>query len=92
MRLSATPYTKADLLILLDQVRELIERDDSFEGMVNWLMPEPDDPTGTDFRVEARYRHGNSMGQGGFSIIGDWVDEEGHRIQHIDPGKGLPSA
>jgi hypothetical protein len=53
-------------------------------------MPEPGDPEGTDFRVEARYRVGNSMGQGGFRIIGDWVDEADHQVKHVDPGRGLP--
>lgn len=88
-RLTGRPMTKDQLLAILDNVRHLIELEDSWEGLVNWLLPEPGDPPGTYARVEARYRMGNSMGQGGMQIIGDWVDSEGHKIRHVDPGRGL---
>lgn len=88
-RLVGKPMTKTELLALIDEMRNLIVHDDSWEGLLNWLMPEQDDPPGTWARVEARYRIGNSQGQGGFNIVGVWVDAAGHAIRHVDPGKGL---
>jgi hypothetical protein len=88
-RLTGKPATKEELLRILDDVRVLIEMEDSWEGLINWLMPEEDDPEGTYARVEARYRTGNSIGQGGFHIVGEWVDQEEHEVRHVDPGRGL---
>jgi hypothetical protein len=88
-RLKGKAMTKDELLALLEEIRNLIEVDDSWEGLVNWLMPEDSDPNDTYARVEARYRMGNSMGQGGFRIIGEWINENEHEIRHVNPGKGL---
>jgi hypothetical protein len=90
-RLTPKPMTKSELLALIDEVRELIVNDDSWEGLINWLMPDPaqGDDDGVDFRVEARYRIGNSQGQGGIQIVGDWINKSGHVIRHVDPQRGL---
>ena len=62
--------SKDTLLAVLDDIRAHVEANDSFEGFVQYLLPEEDDdPDG--FRVEARWRVGNSKGQGGMRIIGD---------------------
>lgn len=59
---------KRELVELLEEVTQLIRDDDSFEGnisytcMKEWLKPET-------FEVSGAFRHGNSMGQGGCSII-----------------------
>jgi len=66
--------TKDELLAIIDDIRARVRHDDSFEGFLNYLMPEEnDDPSG--FRVEARYRIGNSMGQGGMRMIMEQVDD-----------------
>jgi hypothetical protein len=58
-----------ELVRLLDDMREHVASGDSFEGFVQYLLPDDgDDPDG--FRVEARYRVGNLQGQGGMRVIG----------------------
>jgi hypothetical protein len=64
------PLTKHELLEIIDDMRARIARDDSWEGFLNYLIPEPGDPEGTYARVEARYRFGNTEGQGGMRMIG----------------------
>lgn len=60
--------TRSELLEVVDDMRQRIEVGDSFEGFLNYLMPEEgDDPGG--FRVEARYRVGNLQGQGGMRMV-----------------------
>ncbi len=67
------PMTKAELLAVLDDIRAHLEGDDSFEGYLNYLMPfDGDDLSVVDFRVEAGFRVGNSMGQGGYRLIGNY--------------------
>jgi hypothetical protein len=63
--------TKRELLEVIDDMRDRIERDDSWEGYLNYLLPEPGDPEETFAQVEARYRVGNSDGsQGGMRMLG----------------------
>lgn len=38
------------------------------------------DPDGPGFRVRASYRIGNSMGQGGLRMIGEWQDEPAQEV------------
>lgn len=64
------PVTKDQLIEIIDDIRSRVAAGDSFEGYLNYLMPEPDDPIEIVARVEARYRIGNSMGQGGMCMIG----------------------
>lgn len=76
MILKPTPMTQDDLIIVIEDILERVKLGDSFEGFLNYLMPFP--PAGDpecDFMVEARYRVGNTMGQGGMKIIGKWADE-----------------
>jgi hypothetical protein len=59
---------------LLDDVRQRVASGDSFEGSLSYEFPwDGDEPKG--FRVRASYRIGNSEGQGGMRMIGEWVDE-----------------
>lgn len=61
-------------LELLDDIRRRVAEGDSFEGFLEYLIP--DDPdSGAMFDVRAGYRIGNSMGQGGFRVI-EQRDEE----------------
>lgn len=73
--------TKDQLLAVLDDIKSLISEDDSFEGSLSYEFPwskeagDPaDDPKGNGFRVQASYRMGNSMGQGGLRMIGEWAE------------------
>ena len=71
------PVSKETLLAILDDIRAHVEADDSFEGHLEYSMPwseeigDPEtDPPEVGFRVRAGYRIGNSMGQGGFRMVG----------------------
>ena len=64
------PVTKEQLLAIIDDIRDSVINNDSMEGYLNYLLPDEDDPKDVKFRVEARYRVGNSQGQGGMRMIG----------------------
>ena len=64
------PMTRHELLALLDDIRNRVEVGDSFEGFLNYLMPDDDVAPDVEFMVEARYRVGNLQGQGGMRMIG----------------------
>lgn len=62
------PMSKRQLLEVLDDIRARVADDDSWEGYLRYSVPEePGD--GVAFDVQAGYRIGNSMGQGGFRLI-----------------------
>lgn len=61
---------KDELTRVLADMLTSVQRDDSFEGSIEYLTPTPEDPP-CDFMVRASYRIGNSMGQGGVRMIGD---------------------
>lgn len=70
---SYEPLNQRDMEALFADLLTRITAGDSFEGYVNWLLPDPDDgvPEGTVAMVHARYRVGNSDGsQGGMRVIG----------------------
>lgn len=56
------------LVMVLRDMANLIEKNDSFEGQINYTCLDDDCEVG-QFEVKAFYRTGNSMGQGGSSII-----------------------
>jgi len=60
------------LLELLDDIRQRVADGDSFEGSLEYLMPGADDAPPRTFDVRASYRVGNSLGQGGMCMIGEW--------------------
>lgn len=70
--------TKEQFLAVLDDIRDLVVADDSFEGSLSYELPwntrcdpvNEDDPS-DGFRVRASYRTGNSMGQGGMRMLGE---------------------
>lgn len=68
------PMTKEQFLLVLDDIRARVCQGDSFEGFLNYLMPQPEDGPDAYARVEARYRIGNSDGQGGMRMIGIHMD------------------
>jgi hypothetical protein len=65
------PASLDDLVALLEDVLDVVREHDSFEGFVQWVMP-TDEPelVDADFGVLARYRVGNSMGQGSLRVFG----------------------
>lgn len=74
------PASKDELVEILEGMLASIKADDSFEGFLEYLMPissmEDEDRAAKDqrwaaaeFAVRARYRVGNSMGQGGMSVF-----------------------
>lgn len=72
------PVTKAMLLEVLREITALLEADDSFEGSLEYLVPDPNDPVTTvdgepvQFMLRAAYRMGNAtMGQGSLRMIGE---------------------
>lgn len=76
MRMVARPMTTEQLLMILDDIRQRVADGDSFEGNITWAMPIPDDgqpdyPQDIQFLVGGGYRIGNSMGQGGYRMVGE---------------------
>jgi len=75
--------SKDDLVLILKEMTERVEIGDSYEGYLNYLMPDPiEDESapggyrfekGHDFDVEARFRVGNLDGQGGMKMIGETI-------------------
>lgn len=66
---------------VLREMADLIEKGDSFEGSLEYLLPdvpdwamrgepEPEDWKAPEVLLKAAYRIGNRMGQGGYRIIG----------------------
>ena len=64
------PVSRESLLAVLDDIRHHVAHGDSFEGSLEYLMPEPGDPPEVEFRLRAAYRIGNLQGQGGMRMIG----------------------
>jgi hypothetical protein len=61
--------TKEELLKILREIQTGIEKNDSFEGSFSYTCLDESCPV-DKFMVEAVFRMGNSMGQGGSIIIG----------------------
>jgi hypothetical protein len=77
MRNVATRLTKADLIIVLDDIRAAILADDSFDGSFDYTAGGFDETQATlTYDVRAAYRIGNSTGQGGLIVIGE-LNESG---------------
>jgi hypothetical protein len=66
------PLTQEQLTELLADILDHIRDGDSFEGHLEYSMPDPDDspPDGTYAMVRAAYRVGNLQGQGGMRMVG----------------------
>lgn len=73
--------TQEELAAVFDELAALVRAKDSWEGLIEYLMPEmgpgiPDPPPEIYANVRARYRIGNSMGQGGMRFVGGLVSKE----------------
>lgn len=65
------PVTFEDLTLVLADALTHVEGRDSFEGFIEWVMPTAEVvPDGTFALLRARYRVGNSEGQGGLRTFG----------------------
>ena len=67
--------TKAQMVDLFQELLIRIEVGDSFEGWVEWLLPGLDAPPDIVGAVRARYRIGNTEGQGGMRFVGELVEK-----------------
>lgn len=67
---SYEPMTQRDMEALFADLLTRVTAGDSWEGYINWLLPEEGAPAGTVAMVHARYRVGNTAGQGGMRVIG----------------------
>lgn len=70
--------SKEELITTLQDILNLIEADDSFEGHLAYSIPE-DTKAQHPFDVLAIYRTGNSRGQGGTTVIADYNFKEGEK-------------
>lgn len=69
--------TQEELAAVFDELAALVRANDSWEGLIEYVMPEiPDPPPEVYANVRARYRIGNSMGQGGMRFVGGLVQKE----------------
>ena len=82
-RLVPVNMSREDLLYIIDDIRAGVGEGDSFEGFLNYLIPDDPDAPADSFDVEARYRVGNLQGQGGMEIVGTWQE-----VHDEDPGDG----
>jgi len=64
------PVSHKQLIAILEDILQHVKEDDSTEGFLNYLSPEPDDGPKVYARVEARYRYGTRNGQGFMRMIG----------------------
>jgi hypothetical protein len=71
-----TPARSEELLMVLGDVVDRVATGDSLEGVLRWMLPDEDEmeqhPDATAM-LEARYRVGNTQGQGGWRFIGHWA-------------------
>lgn len=58
-----------ELAATLRDMAARVEQLDSFEGSIEYLMPDEQDPE-CYAMVRASYRIGNQMGQGGMRLVG----------------------
>lgn len=63
--------SREDLLAVLDDIRERVATGDSFEGHIEWLIPDDESASAGSFDVRGAYRVGNTQGQGGMRVIGE---------------------
>jgi hypothetical protein len=72
MALTPVPMGSETLAAILRDMADRVEKHDSFEGSIEYLMPTTEDvPEGTYALVRASYRIGNTDGQGGIRLIGE---------------------
>lgn len=64
-----------DLLEVLDDIRSHVAAGDSFEGSIEYSIPEDENAPPRTFDVRGAYRIGNSMGQGGMRLVGEVAGE-----------------
>ena len=64
------PLTLAEFLAVLDDMRGRVAAGDSWEGHIEYSMPDENDPMDVQFHVRGMYRIGNLEGQGGYRQVG----------------------
>lgn len=61
--------TSEELVLVLRDMAERVEKNDSFEGSIEYTLPDILDAQ-DGFRVRASYRVGNLNGQGSMRMVG----------------------
>jgi hypothetical protein len=64
-----------EFLAILDDIRDRVARGDSWEGHIEWMIPEDPAALPRDLAVRGAYRVGNLHGQGGMRMIGTMITE-----------------
>lgn len=59
-----------ELVAVIEDILGRVGEGDSFEGHIEWMIPDDPDAPPRSFEVRAAYRTGNTMGQGGMRMIG----------------------
>ena len=67
--------TKEQMVGLFQELLIRIEVGDSWEGWIEWLLPDASAPADIVAEVRARYRIGNTEGQGGMRFVGELVEQ-----------------
>lgn len=80
-RMCPVNMSQESLLALLDDIRGRVAEGDSFEGSFQYLLPEDENAPAHSFDVQASYRIGNTMGQGGMRMVGEWRDVPPERVE-----------
>jgi hypothetical protein len=71
MRNCPVNISREALIGILEDILNRVRAGDSFEGSIEYLLPEDMDAPARSFDVRASYRIGNTMGQGGLRMIGE---------------------
>lgn len=64
------PMTQDELVAVLTDMMLRVREGDSWEGNIEYLMPDEADDPEVRFRVRGAYRIGNTFGQGAMRLIG----------------------
>lgn len=70
--------SRAELVLILEDILQRVKEGDSFEGNFEYRIPDPwpeaDLSRDYEYDLKAVYRIGNTGGQGGMRIYGNWEE------------------
>jgi hypothetical protein len=88
--LKPVPMTQGEIADFLDTMAAAVRAGDSFEGFIEYLLPDPPElggepvPDDTYAMVKASVRFGNSLGQGGVTLIGEVVNDPPEQLTEAE--------
>jgi hypothetical protein len=74
MRLVPCSMSHENFVSMLEDLLARVREGDSFEGSLEYAIPEDEDAPARSFSVRASYRVGNLQGQGGMRMHGAWEE------------------